>query len=192
LRQTVDHVVALGAFAGPASVILGAVLLAVLVPRTAVSLGCGALFGPLAGAGYALAAAALGALLTFTIGRTMGQGRVARRAGPKLARFDRWLHRRGLLAVIVVRLLPLAPFGLIGYAYGATSVRRWHYLVGTTIAAAPSAACYAAVGAAVVAPSGIRLVTVIPALIGVALCAGAAGYWRRHGRRGAAEAAAES
>ena len=61
---------------------------------------------------------------TFTsAGRWAGRGVLAARAGGRLHRLDGWLARRGLLAVVVVRLLPLAPFGLVGYAYG-TTVRR--------------------------------------------------------------------
>jgi uncharacterized membrane protein YdjX (TVP38/TMEM64 family) len=184
-----NFVAAFGAFAGPAAVIVAALLLAVLVPRTAISLGCGALFGALAGAGYALAAALLAAFLTYTIGRAAGREWVTRRAGPRMARIDEWLARRGLLAVVVVRLLPLAPYGLIGYAYGTTSVRRAHYHVGTLIGAAPSAASYAAIGAAVVAPGQVRLISFLPAAIGACVTASAALYWHRAGRHRAPDPA---
>lgn len=170
----------LGWFAGPAAVVLGAVLLAFLVPRTAISLGCGALFGAVAGFGWALAAAMLAALATFVVGRWLGRDWVAARAGPRLAALDSWLVRRGLLAVIVVRMTPLAPFGLVGYAYGTTSVRRTPYLLGTLAGAAPSAASYAAIGAAFVAPGQVRLVSFLPGIIGLGLTASAAIYWRRH------------
>jgi uncharacterized membrane protein YdjX (TVP38/TMEM64 family) len=170
----------LGWLAGPAAVLLGAALLAILVPRTAISLGCGALFGAVAGFGWALGAAMLAAWATFGVGRWLGRERVAARAGARLAAIDSWLARRGLLAVAVVRMLPLAPFGLIGYAYGTTSVRREHYVLGTLTGAAPSAASYAAIGAAIVAPGQVRLISLLPGIIGMTLTASAAIYWRRH------------
>lgn len=172
--------------AGPAAVAAaGALLMAALVPRTAISMVCGALFGAVGGFGTALAAALLGAVLTYAAGRWAGRGFLAARAGGRLARLDGWLSRRGLLAVIVVRLLPLAPYGLIGYAYGTTSVRRRHYLTGTMIGAAPSCFSYATIGAAVVAPGEVNAFTFVPAAAGMIVSTAAAWHWRRASRRSA-------
>lgn len=165
-----------------AAVGLGALLLCVLVPRTAISLICGVLFGAWAGAAWALIAALIAALLTFLVGRWAGHDLLAQRAGDRLRRLDAWLSRRGLLAVVVVRMLPLAPFGFVGYAYGATSVQSRHYFLGTAIGATPSAISYATIGAAAVAPQSMTWLTFLPALISAAVSTGAALYWR-HGAR---------
>ena len=178
---------ALGA-AGPAAVVAaGALLVAALVPRTAVSFACGALFGVANGFWCALAAALLAAIMTFLAGRWAGRGFIAARAGGRLHRLDGWLARRGLLAVVVVRLLPLAPYGLVGYAYGASSVRRRHYVTGSLIGAAPSCFSYAVLGAAVVAPGHLNPITLLPAAFGMLVSAGAAWHWRRTARRAAPE-----
>lgn len=170
--------------AGPAAAVAGgALLMAALVPRTAISIACGALFGPLGGFWCALAAALLGAVLTYAAGRWAGRGFLAARAGGKLHSLDGWLSRRGLLAVVVVRLLPLAPYGLIGYAYGTTSVRRRHYVTGTLIGATPSCFSYATIGAAVVAPGSLSMITFIPAAFGMIISTAAALHWRRAARR---------
>ncbi len=95
---------------------------------------------------------------------------------------DAWLERRGLLAVVSVRMIPLAPFGLIGYGYGTTSVRPWHYLLGTAAAAAPSALSYAALGAAVVDPRGATLVAYAPAVLGLVISAAVVLYLRLSAR----------
>jgi uncharacterized membrane protein YdjX (TVP38/TMEM64 family) len=176
----------LGPGAAAAAVGAGALLMAALVPRTAISMACGLLFGPIVGFGTALAAALLGAILTYAAGRWAGRGLLAARAGGRLDRLDGWLSRRGLLAVVVVRLLPLAPYGLIGYAYGTTSVRRRHYFAGTLIGAAPSCFSYATIGAAVVAPGAMTAVTFVPAAVGMVISSAAAWHWRRTGRRVAA------
>lgn len=173
----------LGAVGWAAAVAGGALLMAALVPRTAISIACGALFGPLGGFWCALAAALLGALVTYGAGRWAGRGFLAARAGGRLHRLDAWLSRRGLLAVVVVRLLPLAPYGLIGYAYGTTSVRHRHYLTGTLIGAAPSCFSYATIGAAVVAPGSVSVITFIPAAFGMVVSTAAAWHWRRTARR---------
>lgn len=173
----------LGPAAAFAAAGAGAVLLAVLVPRTAVSLACGALLGPLIGASASLAAAMLAAAGTYAVGRWAGHGALRARAGSRLDRLDGWLNRRGFSAVLLVRFLPLAPFGLVGYAYGTTSVRRHHYLLGTLIAALPSTFSYAVIGAAVVAPGRMNVLTLAPAVVGLALSAVIIYRWRRIDRR---------
>lgn len=182
LRDLPEAVAGLGPAGPVAAVTGGALLLAALVPRTAVSLAFGALFGAALGGGLAVAAALLGAGATFVAGRKLGRDFFAARNWVRWHRLDAWLTRRGLLAVIVTRLLPLAPFGLIGYAYGTTSVPARHYLLGTLLAATPSAIAYAVIGAAVVAPARVDAAAFVPAAVGLLVSAGAALHWRRSGR----------
>lgn len=177
-----EAVIGLGPAGPVAAVAGGALLLAALVPRTAVSLAFGALFGAALGGGLALVAALLGAAATFLAGRALGRDFLTARGWRRWDRLDMWLTRRGLLAVIVSRLTPLAPFGLVGYAYGTTSVRVGHYLLGTLIAATPSAVAYAVIGAAVVAPSRVDAVAFVPATLGLLVTAAAALHWRRSAR----------
>jgi uncharacterized membrane protein YdjX (TVP38/TMEM64 family) len=183
LRGIADAVVALGPGAAVAVAIIGGLLLSVLVPRTAITLACGALLGPATGAATALAAAVIAAIATYYAGRWAGRGALAARAGGRLDRLDGWLNRRGLSAVLLVRFLPLAPFGLVGYAYGTTSVCRKRYLLGTTLASIPSAVTYAVIGAAVTAPGRMSPLTLAPALIGFALTTTIVVRWRRSAKR---------
>src|SRR3954454_11732063 len=186
LQAIADSVVALGPAAAVAIAVVGGLLLSVLVPRTAITLACGALLGPATGAATALAAAVIAAVATYYAGRWAGRGVLAARSGGRLERLDGWLNRRGLSAVLLVRFLPLAPFGLIGYAYGTTSVCRKRYLLGTTLASIPSAVSYAIIGAAVVNPHGMNPLTAAPALIGFALTTTIVVRWKRAARREAA------
>jgi uncharacterized membrane protein YdjX (TVP38/TMEM64 family) len=166
-----------------AAVLIGAGLLCALVPRTPISLIAGALFGAYAGAAWAFAAALIAAALTFAAGRWAGRDLLAQRAGDRLRRLDTWIARRGLVAVIVVRLLPIAPFGVVGYAYGASSVLFRHYLLGTAIGALPSAISYSVIGAAAVNPDSLSWITFLPAVAGIAISSAAAYHWRRTSRR---------
>jgi uncharacterized membrane protein YdjX (TVP38/TMEM64 family) len=175
---------------GPAAAVtiavLGGLLLSVLVPRTAITLACGALLGAATGAAAALAAAVIAAVATYYAGRWAGRGALSARSGGRLERLDGWLNKRGLSAVLLVRFLPLAPFGLIGYAYGTTSVCRKRYLIGTTLASIPSAVSYAVIGSAVAHPGGISPLSLAPALIGFALTTTIVVRWKRSARRAAA------
>jgi uncharacterized membrane protein YdjX (TVP38/TMEM64 family) len=189
LRDIADAISALGAAGAVAIAVVGGLLLSVLVPRTAITLACGALLGAATGAATALAAAVIAAVATYYAGRWAGRGALAARSGGRLHRLDGWLNRRGLSAVLLVRFLPLAPFGLIGYAYGTTSVCRKRYLLGTTLASIPSAVTYAVIGAAVVQPGELNPLTLAPALIGFTLTTTIVVRWKRAARRAAAAAA---
>ncbi|WP_433377456.1 TVP38/TMEM64 family protein [Actinoplanes sp. CA-142083] len=189
LREIGDAILALGHVAPVAIAVVGGLLLSVLVPRTAITIACGALLGAATGAATALAAAVIAATATYYAGRWAGRGALHARAGGRLARLDGWLNRRGLSAVLLVRFLPLAPFGLIGYAYGTTSVCRKRYLFGTFLASIPSAVSYAVIGAAVANPHGLNPLSLAPALVGFALTTTIVWRWKRSARRAAAAAA---
>ncbi|GAA2466723.1 TVP38/TMEM64 family protein [Winogradskya humida] len=185
--QSIAHsVLALGPAAAVAVAVVGGLLLSVLVPRTAITLACGALLGPATGAATALAAAIIAAVATYYAGRWAGRGALGSKNGGRMERLDGWLNRRGLSAVLLVRFLPLAPFGLIGYAYGTTSVCRKRYLLGTTIASIPSAISYAVIGAAVASPGSMNPLTLAPAAIGITLTTTIVYRWRRAAKRTAA------
>ncbi|MEV4534926.1 VTT domain-containing protein [Asanoa sp. NPDC049518] len=179
LRAIPDAVDRLGPFAPVAAVGVGAALLIVLVPRTLITVAWGALFGPLGGAGYTLAAAFLAALLGFGVGRWLGRDFVAERVRGRLARLDGWFSRQSVFGVITVRLLPIGGFGLVSYGYGTTGARLLPYLVGSVVASAPSAFGYAAIGSAVVSPGSINWFAVAPASFGLFATAIIIWRWRR-------------
>jgi uncharacterized membrane protein YdjX (TVP38/TMEM64 family) len=161
----------LGTAAPVVGVLVGAVLLIALVPRTPVSLACGLLFGAAAGAVCALLVALLAAAVTFAAGRLLGREFVVRHSGARFARLESWITREGMLAVAAVRALPIGPYGLVGYAYGASAIRTRHYTAGTLISAAPSAVTYALLGAAVAEPGHLRPLALLPLGLGLALSA---------------------
>jgi uncharacterized membrane protein YdjX (TVP38/TMEM64 family) len=182
-----DAVARLGPAAPVAGVLLGASLLIGLVPRTPISVACGLLFGPTTGSICALAVTMVAAAVTFLAGRILGRQGIqhwahraaGRRGGRAWAAIEQWIAREGVLAVAAVRSLPLAPFGLVGYAYGASGVRVRDYAVGTLLASSPSAVTYALLGAAVVAEDAAPF-TLLPLVIGVALSTAVALRTRRH------------
>ena len=54
--------------------------------------------------------------------------------------------------MVTVRILPLAPFGMVSYAFGASGVRLRAYLVGTVLGMLPATAVYVNLGAASTRP----------------------------------------
>jgi uncharacterized membrane protein YdjX (TVP38/TMEM64 family) len=176
-------VAGLGMVAPLAGVAVGAALLVALMPRTPVSVACGLLFGAGLGTACALAVALVAAALTFTAGRQFGREFVAARAGRRWHRLERWVAQEGVLAVAAVRALPLGPYGLVGYAYGASGVRVRDYVLGTVVAATPSAVTYALLGAAIASPGALSPLTFVPLAFGLVLSAVVAARTRRHWRQ---------
>jgi uncharacterized membrane protein YdjX (TVP38/TMEM64 family) len=144
------------------------------------------LFGAAVGTLIALAVALVAAAVTFLAGRWLGRDFVVRRAGRRWHRIEEWVAREGVLAVTAVRALPLGPYGLVGYAYGASGVRVRDYVLGTTIAATPSAITYALLGAAIAGPGALSPLTFVPLAFGLLLSAVVAVRTRHHLRTRAA------
>jgi phospholipase D1/2 len=94
-------------------------------------------FGPLAGLAYALTGSLLGALASFGVGKMIGRRRVRRIAGERINKLSRRLGKRGLLAVFVVRVLPIAPFTVVNLVAGVSHIRLRDYLLGTVLGMLP-------------------------------------------------------
>ncbi len=179
--ETVPAVVdRLGPLAPVAGVAVGAGLLIALVPRTPISIACGLLFGAAIGAMCALVLAMVAATVTFAVGRVLGRDFVIRAAGRRWHTLERWIAREGVLAVAAVRAFPVGPYGLVGYAYGASNVRVRDYALGSIIAGTPSAVTYAMLGAAIGGAGGASPLTLVPLACGLLLAAVVAIRTRRH------------
>ncbi|MDP2331110.1 MAG: VTT domain-containing protein [Reyranella sp.] len=119
------------------------VLLAFLVggatafPVTIMILATAAVFGPWLGLLYASLGAGTSALVMFGLGARFGQEALGRLLGARWERVRERLRRRGLLAVVAVRVVPVAPFTLVNLAAGAGGVRLADFAAGTLIGMAP-------------------------------------------------------
>ncbi len=120
--------------AGPAAPVFFGLLYATVtllpLPKNVFAALAGVLFGLVLGVVVVLLAAFLGAA-AFALSRVLGRDAVERITGARVARVDALLNRRGIPAVIAVRLVPILPFTAINYAAGLTSVRTRDYAIGT-------------------------------------------------------------
>lgn len=124
-------------------------------PKALLTAAGGALFGLWAGAGLSLAAALIGAVISFGLGRLLGREAVDRLIRGRLARVDELLSNRGLTAVLLVRLVPLVPYIAINYASGLSGVKFRHYALGSALGMVPGSLAYAALGAYGTNPWGL-------------------------------------
>lgn len=97
----------------------------------------GIVFGPLAGGIYALLGALASAAASYWLGRIIGRETVRRLAGPRLNRLTRQLARRGLVAMSLVRVVPLAPFTIVNLVAGASLIGFRDFMLGTVVGMTP-------------------------------------------------------
>ena len=139
VNDLVDAVRAFGHGPTGVLVLLGGFLVSgfLAVPITALIVVTILAFGPLVGAPSALAGALLSALTIFCLGRALGRYRVQRFAGPRVAHLSRRIAQRGFWAILIVRVLPIAPFSMVNLVAGATTLSLRDFLLGTALGMSP-------------------------------------------------------
>ena len=161
---------------------------AIIFPLNILILTTAAVFGPWLGILYGGAGTVTSGLVMFFLGGLLGREALYRMLG------ERWRHglegvrKRGLLAVVTFRLLPIAPFTLVNLAAGASGIRFVDFLVGTLIGMLPGLVLMSIMGDRIVrilsepSASDIAiLVLCVAGLIGLAIVAQAV-LSRRGGR----------
>ncbi len=125
-------------FAGPILVFAGFVVASlVLVPVTVLILGLGLLFDPVLAVAIAIGGSLASALCGYAIGRTLWRDQVRQLAGERVNRISRGIARRGILAIALARIFPVAPFSIVNLVAGASHVRPADFALGTAIAMTP-------------------------------------------------------
>lgn len=123
---------------GPVAAVCGfALALTLAVPLLFLTLVALVAYGPMAGFGCVMAGAMLGAAASYGIGRMLGREVVQRVGGERVNRLSQRLASRGLLAVVAMRMLPVAPFAVVNMVAGASHIRLRDLLLGTLIGISP-------------------------------------------------------
>jgi phospholipase D1/2 len=109
----------------------------IMFPRPLITLAAVIAFGPVRGFLVALVGIVFAAGVTYVAGRYMRRDTVRRLAGTRMDRMIEVLRKHGLLAMTLLRLVPLAPFAIEGIVAGAMRLKLWHLLAGTAIGLLP-------------------------------------------------------
>ncbi len=136
--RLIDTLHETGDAVGPWGAVLGLTLaLSLAMPLGLLTLVSQVALGPWLGSACLIASALISALISQTLGRSLGHAALLRMAGPKLMRISESLERRGLVAVIALRLVPAAPFAIANMVAGTTHLRRRDMLLGSAIGMLP-------------------------------------------------------
>ena len=119
--------------------VLGIYLLATLVlfPMTMLNVATVLTFGPVLGNAYALAGWLLSATVGYGTGRLLGRDLLHRIAGPRLDRLIQQVGDHGFIAVLTIRILPVAPFTLANLFVGASGIRFRDFFLASVIGRIP-------------------------------------------------------
>jgi phospholipase D1/2 len=124
-------------WAVPALLLSYTVACFVMFPRPLITLAGVIAFGAWLGFVYALVGIVFSAAVTYFVGMRMRRDTVRRLAGKSLDKMVEVLKKHGLLAMTLLRLVPIAPFAVEGIVAGAVRLKLWHVLVGTAIGMLP-------------------------------------------------------
>jgi uncharacterized membrane protein YdjX (TVP38/TMEM64 family) len=126
-----------GAYGLPIAALVFAVALTFAVPLTFLTLVVVVAFGPFSGFVCAMVGAQVGALCSYGLGAALGRDIVRKLGGARVNRLSQQLAQRGLMAVIAVRLVPVAPFAVVNMIAGGSHIRLRDLLLGTLLGMLP-------------------------------------------------------
>jgi uncharacterized membrane protein YdjX (TVP38/TMEM64 family) len=109
----------------------------VVAPITMLIIATAMAFGPLLGLTYSLLGCLVSAALTYGIGSLMGRETVRRFASRHVSRLSHGLARHGLTAILIVRILPVAPFTIVNIMAGAFEVRFRDFILASFLGMLP-------------------------------------------------------
>lgn len=141
------------------------VLTVLLFPGAVITAAGGVLFGPAIGTLLAAVGATLGSAGAFLLAKRLGRTQVERVAGRRIGRLDAWLERRGFLAILYLRLIPVVPFNALNYVAGVTGVSLRDFVAGTALGIVPGTFAFAALGGSFQDPTSPTFLTAVGLLV---------------------------
>ncbi len=162
---------------------------AIVFPINLMVLTTAAVFGPWLGILYGGAGIVSSGLVMYFIGGRLGREALHRVLGERWRLALEGVRKRGLLAVVTLRLLPVVPFTLVNLAAGASGIRFLDFLIGTMIGILPGLVLLSIMGDRIVRilaePSVSDIAILALCVVGlIGLAVGAQALLGRRGRRG--------
>lgn len=112
----------------------------VMVPLTLLVVTSAILLGPWIGFGCSMAGALISAFLGFHIGQIISGDAIHKLSNSKLHQLSKTLSNRGVMAIAVLRLLPVAPYTIVNLAAGASHLQVGKFMLGSLFGLAPGVA----------------------------------------------------
>ncbi|MBT8055717.1 MAG: VTT domain-containing protein [Gammaproteobacteria bacterium] len=153
----------------------------VMVPVTLMIVATGLAFGGLFGFGYALLGSVSAALVAYAIGHFFGRHSVQQFPGGAVSRASQFLGHRGLLAMITLRIVPVAPFTVVNLVAGASHISLRDFALGTLIGMVPGTLALVVLSDSIVAaiksPDPLHIALIIGLVVLISLGSWGAKRW---------------
>ena len=124
---------------GPLAVI-GLMTLAVVIspiPSAPIALASGMAYGQLWGTVYIVIGAEAGAIIAFSIARSLGYEAMKKRFGDRLSVGLLGSQNAMMGLVTALRLIPFISFDIVSYAAGLTPLKPWRFALATLVGVIP-------------------------------------------------------
>jgi len=149
-----------------AFVVGGLVVFPVLLLIAATTL----VFDPVMAFFVALAGTLASAVVTYAVGARFVRGTAQSAFGAVLQKVANALATRGVVAIALIRIVPVAPFSVVNIAAGSIGVRLRDYVIGTILGMAPGLVAITAFGQQLKAvlehPTPMRVAALIAIVVG--------------------------
>lgn len=147
VQALTDWVQKLGPIGFVAFAVAYVIAVVLILPTWILTVSAGVAFG-LWGIPLVVVSATLGAALAFLIARSALRERVRTWAQkkPLLQTLEKATSVEGWKVVGLLRLSPAVPFTLQNYAFGATDIPFWHFVIPTFFGIMPGTALYVYIG----------------------------------------------
>jgi len=118
-----------------------------LLPGSWLSMLSGFLYGTWLGSSVVFVGAFIGAHLTFYLGRTLLKEWAQKKVSnfPKVQIMEKAVKREGVKVILLTRLSPLFPFGILNFTYGLSEVKVRDFTLGM-IGIIPGTILYCSLG----------------------------------------------
>ncbi|NDV26934.1 TVP38/TMEM64 family protein [Desulfovibrio sp. JC010] len=128
-----------GNFAPVLFMAINVVGMVLVIPQTLFTVVAGVLFGALKGTAMCLISMAVGASLSFFLGRFVLRGRVFKkfRNDPNFMKMEMLSRKHPVKVLALSRIVPVVPYSVANYLWAATGVRFLPYLVMSVLCLIP-------------------------------------------------------
>jgi phospholipase D1/2 len=106
--------------------------------------------GPVLGFVTSAVGTLLAAGATFGVGRLVGRKPLQRVLGTRVDALEKRIAKRGVIAIALLRKVPIAPFTIVNMAIGALGIRFRDFILGTALGMLPGIAAFAFVSESVI------------------------------------------
>lgn len=114
--------------------------LTILIAVTAI------LFEPVLALLIAFSGTLANAVVTYAVGAKLLRGTAREAIGATIVKLEAALENKGIIAIAVIRTLPIAPFTVVNMAAGSLGLRLRDYVIGTALGIVPGIVAFTVFG----------------------------------------------